>query len=440
MMKNANLTISTKKTSQNTFLTSLESIRADACVFVVIAISCVLMTDEVEPVKKILGFVAFAIPLYYCIILRKWRKVAIVMMLITLINFNLFFSVCLDPELFLGSQWQKAIYDTPESYYTLKSIVLFTAFFYFGLTSALAKNRAEDALDISSKAESNSVFIVVGFIIIIYALVFGIDRGDIGAYASNSNPLYEYAIVFFVMLWGSTKPGGIPRKLLVVYASLYIVQGLLFGDRSSAFPMAIALYVLVVKHQLPVLPLLGLGIIGILLSNCVDIFRASGSIDLLEVLERGLYSNTVSYSFYGGTSITIFSEIVDNNIQYFINFIISIFFGDMGEKTNLTLAAREYSAALFNRDGGFTSSYLYFWFGYPGVAIGAWAMGTILGKLSSSESHIASMFCLFLACFAIRWYVYIPIAFFRTSLFVPLVVYVAFKVFADKKSKQINSC
>ena len=276
----------------------------------------------------------------------------------------------------------------------------------------------------------NPIIFLVCFIILIYSLIFGFDRGTIGTYSSNTNVLYEYAIVIFLFAWIYTNNNKYMKGILILYAILYCLQGLIFGDRSSAFPMILMVFLLLYNKKYTIKHILIAGLGGIFLANIIDIFRNTGFIFnssiIKEVLDRGLFVNTISYSFYGGTQVIRYGMNSTFQFEHFLNYMSSIFTGGSSEYT-LTVIAN--AAGYINKGGGMSHVYFYYWGGYIGTVIFGIIMGKIIRYIYNSDTEITNILKITIAIFLIRWYVYYPVAFFRTAILVPAICYVLCNLF-----------
>lgn len=138
-------------------------------------------------------------------------------------------------------------------------------------------------------------------------------------------------IIIFLFAWKYSKGKKYIKKILLIYAFLYTLQGLVFGDRSAGFPMILLVFLLIYNKGIKMQYVVLVGFAGIILANFIDIFRNNGLISykyLIDALfDRGLFVNTLSYSFYGGTQIIRFSETVTNQYTHLINYIMAIFLG-----------------------------------------------------------------------------------------------------------------
>lgn len=386
----------------------------------------------------VIGWLLIIKSAIFAYLFRDEKSLSVLLMVQIIVDVNVAFSVCFHPEEYVRS-WQLNLYILPQNVVTAKALLLFSLSLSCGMYFA---GPVEKRWNRYTPIMSSTLMNLMLIFFMLYALIFGMDRGAIGSYSSNSNPAYEYAIVAFIMLWYGSDDKREIRYFLYVYALVYICQGLLFGDRSSAFPMMIALFLLQAKKRPRLIVLLTIGLGGILLSNSVDIFRNSGVIDEAffgKILDRGFYSNTVSYSFYAGTAITTFRDYLTSGVSYFFDLIFATFLGNSIVNSDLTgLAKKANYSLLFNRGGGFTSSYLNFYFGYIGTVVGGLVVGTIVRKISNKDTLFCNLVTTTLLCFFIRWYVYYPLALTRTSLLVPAVIYFAYRFLTKTRFRPLE--
>lgn len=93
------------------------------------------------------------------------------------------------------------------------------------------------------------------------------------------------------------------------------------------------------------------------------------------------------------------------------------------------------SSGFFNRGGGMSATYFYFWGGYIGTIIAAIVMGKIIKYVFSKDSYLCNILKLTITVYTIRWFVYYPIAFFRTALFITILCYTIFEIIKKRRVK-----
>lgn len=375
----------------------------------------------------ILGMLILLISIYYIVYFKNCGYITILVSIVALINILISFSVCFNPYL-KAVNWQVALIETPHNIIMAKTILLFSTLFFMGLGNKLAYNNEFNYDNISDK--KSLLVLVLGFLFLFYALIFGYDRvemSSIEGYLSNGNPIYEYAIVVFTFLWIIWGENKKVKLVLIIYSVIYCLQALKYGDRSACIPMLISIYLLIIKKAPKVTYIIILSLGVIIFSNTVDIIRNQGvNNDILtQVASRGLNVNTVSYSFYAGTQIVRYSDMNQDN-EHFIKYVKSIIWGKSSQ-LRLSTIARE--NGLINKGGGFYSSYLYYWGGYPFVIIIGFLTGWLIKKIINFKNKLNVFLSILIVVYAIRWYVYYPIALWRSALFIPVLLYVLYVVY-----------
>ena len=345
--------------------------------------------------------------------------------MLIVISFCFAISVCLNPYS-TAFNWQVSLINTESNIINAKNFLLFIYIF----TIFLQKKESEKVEKLV-QFNSNFLIFMVGFLILILAFYFGIDKSIIGVYSSNTNPLYEYALIVYLFCWLYFDKKW-AHTILAFYAILYCGQAILYGDRSSCFPMILLNILLLWKrnYSMKYITLIGIG--GILFGNAIDVFRNSGtlfSMDVLkEVLDRGLFVNTISYSFYGGTQILRYGLYTANNISHFFSYLSSLFLGG-GSDVTLTVIAN--ASGFVNKGGGMSHVYFYYWFGYLGTIVFGLIITKIINYAYNHETKIAYILQLTILIFLFRWFLYYPITFFRTALIIPGVLYILCELFSN---------
>lgn len=336
--------------------------------------------------------------------------------------------------------WQVSISASNSAVLTAKSLSVF----YISMLIALILSYRPSNTIYSSKIIVRSqlsfgygVFGLV-YLFMYYVLIFCFNR-TIDEYTSGSSALYEYIIVIFIAVWINMPNKKICRILMLVYASLYILQGLVFGDRSSALPLILVLYILLSKNIIP-LRFISLAILGILGANLIGIYRKTFlfSSDILsEAASRIFYVDSISYSFYSGVQIINASNRISlNKLEHFLGWFQSLFLGNSGTYDLARLVMQ--NGDFHNTGGGMTSVYFYFWGGLLGVIIGGCIIGIILGKIFSKNDSVYPLLQIIILAFTLRWYSYFPNVFFRTCIVVPVLLYTVMNLFVLKKKIQIK--
>lgn len=379
------------------------------------------------------GYLIIFLSLYLCYKVRKNEKILLLFSIIGFINI----SVAVSDNLLLGlhvADWQIPLRETMYNSFTSKSILLFISVLNVAISHHWLENKAVNLKKFNIKQKYNPILVVIGIISLFYILFFGYDLNVLSAnvYVSNDNPLIEYAIVIYLVVWMYSGKSSIINFILHLYSISYILISMSFGDRSAGFLMIIIYYLLFInqKHELTLKQILILTVSAVLFSNIIAEVRHSGSNTFLEVidnaLQRGMYSDTVSYSYYASVTLTA-THHIENNFMVFIEYVLSWI--GLGETNNLSYyVSNNY---LHNVGGGMYPAYFYFGMGYVGVLLSSAILGLILRSSYSRKGFLAQVYQLLIPTFAIRWYLYGPTTFYR-SIFVVSTLFIFACIFFHK--------
>jgi len=322
----------------------------------------------------------------------------------------------------LGSNtllWQEEIRSSGYVSILIDAIVVFIAFFSFLLPISVFRKSAGIAKLSIQKKDNFIIFYTLYFLSIFFWLNgYGESRG--ATYESVTKPIYEYCLVIFPLMWFYSGKSNLNKGLLVFYVVIYVAKALMMGDRSSAIPMLILVFLLS-PFKLNLIRVSAIIFLGITFTNLISIYRLD--FDGGDVYEKVYYlmanrsftSDTVSQSFY--TAITIFaaSDQYEMPIKYFGNFILGVFLGGSTPNADVINLSGEF---YFNRAGGFYFSWFYFWFGFFGIFISAFILASVIRYCSNAKNYAARLYQIMIIVFFIRWYVYTPFVLFRSVFFV----------------------
>ena len=405
-------------------------IRKNIILNIIILIYILIINYLIPNSKNFLFFLGINLFLISILAILKFKnsgKISWIIGITSLCNICWSNSICFSPYS-NAFNWQIKLIDTPENIIMVKSVITFYTVFISTLSINLKyyKKSKNKLLEI----KNNSLIFFGGYFILLMCLftTFSISNFVLGTYIPQVNAYYEYAIVIFLFCWIYSSKNKVYKFLLILYALFYILMGILFGDRSSAFPMIILLLILVNKKEITLINILKFGILGILLGNTIDLFRQGVfQTGFIELLNRGINVNTISYSHYAGVQIIRFAN-NEFHLMHLLESFIQIF---TGGGTSLAQLAKE--SGYVNSGGGLTSTYFYYWLGYFGTILGGYIFAKVIARIfiKNSKKNIILQICIIL--FSLRWYIYYPSAFFRTALFIPSLIYLIC-YFIDKKN------
>lgn len=391
----------------------------DFCYFVATVLIVTYVSDDPNSLPYLgLGIICFSILVSFKA--RRSRNLLFLSMIILFINLSFGFVDLIGKGLSVAD-WQMSLRLTAYNVHTGKSILLFMS-----IINMFIIHPGPKIAQVSIERKRNVIISSVGllFLFIILFLGYGESVRKSAGYASNRNPFYEYSIVIYLVVWFFSKNLKLNVILLRIHSILYVVQSLFYGDRSAAFLMVILVALLEIR-RISIRKLSIFSIIAVLLSNFIAINRNYGHLEtpekLKQMLERGLYSDTVSYAYYSSITITALHDYSDDgqNEALFIEFLKSVFRGTTNAAVpSLTVYIRENFGDLFNRGGGIYSSHFFAYFGYAGVVVSAIILGLILRSVYYRSSPVAQLYQVLIVTFSIRWYLYNPIALYRSVLFI----------------------
>lgn len=408
------------------------------CVFFLISLLMMVYAplQYDEDIKKIIGvaIVGISIRLFFR---NKQNKIFfIVFGIILYINASLVASDCFfDGELALPEStisWQ--IYRGSE--YEIIFLIGLNLFLNF-LNIILCKPRYfVDKL----RKKDNSLVFFCSYFFLIYILFSGYS-GKLGhSYISETSTLYEYGLAFFILTWfyaGNSKNKSIA---LIIYGVLYILQALVYGDRSSAFPMVLLLYTLYAK-RVSLKNVLVLSLIGIFSANIIAVYRESYSMFAFydSYLSRygltSIVSDTVSQSYYTGISLMAVRDMLNDTSTMVVAFLLGMFYGGDYADANVTEVGKLFAT---NKGGGFIIADFVFWFGYPGAMIIGIIIGVFMLFVSRNRFDIELPWKLYFSVTVFRWYLYTAFDLFRGVFFVFPVLYLTYFV-CDKTTRYLIS-
>ena len=267
------------------------------------------------------------------------------------------------------------------------------------------------------KPKNNNIVFIILYIGLFISLIFGIDRSDVTTYTSKESPLYEYAVLVFLFAWYYSGNKSINKILLLLFGLIYILQGYYFGDRASATQILIIIALTFFK-KISTKKMLIYSVLGIITNITVSIYRKFYDFNIVSIintiLEKGIImvvSDTANSAYYSSVTVIAASEVIENKISFFVEFIKYVFLGVNNPEANLVKYVKnEYFS---NSMGGLLPSFFYFWFGYIGVILIAMYIVFIINYIGAKKTDYASLFILYNIATFPRWYLYSPTNLFR---------------------------
>lgn len=409
--------------------------------FIVLTMLVVFFTPDNIESLPLIGYFIIGLSIYLCYKVRKKEKLLFLFAIVGFINISIGVTDCINKGLYVAS-WQMPLRESEYNAFTAKSILLFLSVLNLFLSNSWIKK----VIEIKDKSNSRMNNVLIGYLgaaamYIILLMGYSGDVTSTSTYVSNSNPLIEYAVIIYAVVWlfaGKSKP---LNFLLKMYTILYIFYSFYYGDRSAAFLMILLYYLLYIgsKVRLSSTKIIILAVFAITLSNFIAGYRSGMSLDLASIIEnstqRGVYSDTVSYSYYASITISAVHHI-DNTFIYFLEYLKTIILGgSSSEFGNIANYVKE--NYLYNVGGGLYTSYFYFGFGFFGVIFGAAVLGITIRLVYSRMGSFAVIYQILIPVLSIRWYLYGPTTLYR-SVFVISTVLLFVCIIFDKLVRKQN--
>lgn len=373
----------------------------------------ILVPDDYEYSLEV-GIVALLYSLLTLLQVRENKNLVILFSIIFYINLSVF---VLGP-LTGGLTFKAYQFDLWNSRYdTIGMKCILTSSVVFYLVFRANKMVQEDDNFVRLSNRQNQFVSIICLTTVIFICILGYEgsAGD-GEYVSNSNPLYEYVIFFMTLAWYYGGKLNFVKYIWVLCAALYVILGILAGDRSSSF-MLLLLIALYKLRAIGLKKIIFFSFAGITLANAISLYRVGAESTGLAVYSIGLksfFSDTAAQSYYSGITILYYLDRVNNDIIIFLKWIVTILTGSLFfDRSTVDLPKL---AAEMNPNGGgglFQASFFAF-YGYWGVAIGSLFVSYLISKVFYSWRNTFSILLRFvIPAMSFRWYLYNPTAFFR---------------------------
>lgn len=250
----------------------------------------------------------------------------------------------------------------------------------------------------------------------------------------------EYFLIFFFLAFKFSGNQKIKKYILIILASIYIIESLAFGLRNEFIQLSILLFILYYKENGKSYGYFAFILLGLYFSSIFAVFR-SNPIAFLQssITENLALSNVIdnendSYISHQGDVIHSSSRIInfrDNGITSNEVIYSSAAFFVLSAVIPQKYLPEEANIAAYKKDeypaggGGSLFAYFYFWLWYPGVIIIAIYIGFLIGNYSKYLNSIFGAYIILVFSTFPRWFSYSPINLFKMCIY-SLVIYFIF--------------
>lgn len=310
---------------------------------------------------------------------------------------------------------------------TIRALLLFTA-----IITLLYNGKSVNLSKFKLIPKDNILIFYSLFFILIYILLFEVNRGNMNSYSVRISPIYEYSYLLFLFSYYSSGKSIIRRFLIVSLLTLFVLQDFYYGGRITALQIILLFTVTIFVQKLSFKFIIFSGFVGILLNSLIGVYRSNyslNSINLLDIfinLKNSFFVfSTPVFAYYASATHVAASQIVSLNekLRSLIAFINSIFVGSNNEISNLTIyVSNNY---FLNIGGGVIPSHFYFWMGWTGVILISSFLVLLLNKIGGLTSDFQKLCFIIVITTVPRWYLYSPLSLFR-PLILLTILYIVF--------------
>jgi hypothetical protein len=253
----------------------------------------------------------------------------------------------------------------------------------------------------------------------------------------------EYFLIFFFLAFKFSGNHKSKKHILIILASIYIIESLAFGLRNEFIQLSILLFILYYKERGKSHSYFAFILLGLYFSSIFAVFRSNPVAFLQSSIIENLSLSIIidnendNYISHQGDVIHSSSRIInfrDNGIttsgiiySSAAYFVLSAAIPQkyLPEQTNIAAYKKdEYPAG----GGGSLFAYFYFWFWYPGVIIIAIYIGYLISIYSKYLNSIFGAYIILVFSTFPRWFSYSPINLFKMCIY-SLIIYFIFLLF-----------
>lgn len=374
-----------------------------------VGIILVLFSLQIEN-YIIIGALIILVNVYFCFKARNNKLLFVLSFLLTFINNSVaFYDLILNH--INAPLWQRnGLLNSQYDMQTAKSILITSIIVACIVVPKI--NKLPNILQ-SLKRKNNDAISCGLAICLSILIVFGYFteiRGRTG-YSSVANPVFEYSSILLVIFWYySGRHPKISFWFTNIYAVLYLGMFLSIGDRSSVAIILVTVFLLNFAGKLATWKFIVGAVAIIFVFNMIGYGRSHAGLSLSSLIlfsmTRGLYVDTISWSYYASTTITALFTYVENAWKFIPGNLLYFVTGISTKYSNMSKYGPRYIRDLYNAGGGLYPSYFYGMAGYVGVIVGAIILGCIIVSFFKQKRDVQGVYAILITVLAFRWYLY----------------------------------
>lgn len=292
-----------------------------------------------------------------------------------------------------------------------------------------------DSKEYKLKTKDNIIIYFAIMIMLLYILVFEVDRGNMNHYSVRISTLYAYSPILLLFLYYFSGGNKTRINIFVLISALFIVQDIYYGGRITSLQIVILIAITLFIDKIQFGKMIKLTCIGIVANSLIAAYRRSYTlygINIFEIIsnliEGYFVFDTPVGAYYASATHIAAAESIgwDIRIESFLSFLKSIALGSKDIISNVTIFVSD--NYYLNGGGGVLPSHFYFWLGWSGVILISIIVVLLFNKIGECRSDISKLIILSIISRSPSWYLYTPTNFFRSAMFMTMIMYFVFIV------------
>lgn len=283
--------------------------------------------------------------------------------------------------------------------------------------------------------KNNIAIYLTIIIMLLYILVFEVNRGNMNSYSVRISTLYGYSPILLLFLYYFAGGNKTRINIFVLISALFIIQDIYYGGRITSLQIMILIAITLFIDNIQFGKMIRFAGVGIVANSLIGVYRISYTLDGINIFK--IISNLIEGYFVFDTPVGAYYASAthiaaaksigwDIRIKSFLSFLKSIVLGSKDVISNVTLFVSD--NYYLNGGGGVLPSHFYFWLGWSGVILISIIVILIFNKMDECRSDISKLVILSIILRSPSWYLYTPTNLFRSAIFMTIVMYFVFIV------------
>ncbi len=420
-------------------------VRKDAAligIFIVALLLSGLVLGEERPIliSKLFAIVVLVLNVLMCLRTRKTPAILLLSVILTYFNYSFCY-------MFYGNG-QKALLDpnmikmTIEWETKLKGIAV-VLFFNLILYMYIPKigMKAGCFLKEFNKERKTEFFIIPIIMVLIFIGIFCIERrSDAESYYVAISPFYEYSYILVIFALYCAKSRNW-RIVIWIISALLCIQDLYYGGRVTTLQIGLVFAMLYGNKWVRIDTVIPVMMIGVILFRAISLYRMSYSLEnviyerlIEDTMQGGMALDTAYFAYH--SSLGFVKAIEEVPVWFRLRNMGGILMNSFGIKTSMladTANSIIKDLGYFTVGGGVMPIYFYFWMEISSLLLFSLLVGWIFDKLgrlikSILYGDLAKLILIVICVTTPRWYLYTPLIFFKTGLFLTPLLFGMLKI------------